>query len=827
MLRVLLIDDSENDRLLAIRELKREFPDVQIEEIRNLQELAQAIENGVFDIVITDYQIIWTDGLSVLRTFKQRYPNRPVVMFTNSGSQEVAVEAMKSGLDDYVLKSPKHYSRLVTAVRLAMERAEARHKAAHLEIRLNSLLNQLEVGVFRAALDGRLLEANQAFLQLLGVNTLLQAQNFRLSDIFPRSQEILQYQEERSPQDQLQSWEGQFYRDDGTTLWVKWSETLTNTDGELVIDGLVEDISDVYDELRLRKRSEDALQLLAQAGSILTSSLDYETTLANVANLTVPALADWCALDIVEENGSIRRFAVVHQDPAKVEWARQLQGRYPIDPNAQHGVANVLRTKKPEIYSIIADEQLVANARDAEHLHILREMGLKSAIIMPLLARGRILGVLTLIASESGRTYNSFDLSIAEELATRAALAIDNGRLYLIAQRDRTTAETASRLKDEFLSTLSHELRTPLNAILGWTQILLNQTPNSSTSRRALETIARNAKNQTQIVEDILDVSQIITGKLALQVAPVDLVAIINTIIESLHPAIAAKAIHLEIRLDPCKGKVFGDQTRLQQIFWNLLSNAVKFTPGNGYILVQLEQVNTEAQITVKDTGVGIKSEFLPFIFDRFSQADSSTTRSYGGLGLGLALVRHLTELHGGMIEASSLGEGQGATFTVKLPLISKQSSDTNLTEVTPAVSVGSQIRNKTQNDELSLTDLRILVVDDEADARELLTFILEEQGAQVVAAASAQEAIAAVSNSQFDIFVFDIGLPEEDGFMLLSKIRTWEQQQNKQTPAIAFTAYAAEEYRQQALALGFQQYFTKPLEPDELVAAVANLAGR
>ncbi|MBD0300947.1 MAG: HAMP domain-containing histidine kinase, partial [Tolypothrix sp. T3-bin4] len=277
----------------------------------------------------------------------------------------------------------------------------------------------------------------------------------------------------------------------------------------------------------------------------------------------------------------------------------------------------------------------------------MQELGLKSAMIVPLLARGRILGALTLIASESGRTYNSFDLSIAEELATRAALAIDNGRLYLVAQRNRANAEAASRLKDEFLATLSHELRTPLNAILGWSQMLLNQTPNSGTTRRALETIVRNTKTQTQIVEDILDVSQIITGKLVLQVAPIDLVAIINTVILSVRPAITAKAINLEVRLDPLGGKVLGDETRLQQIFWNLLSNAVKFTPQNGYILVQLEQVNTEAQITVKDTGIGINTKFLPFVFDRFSQADSSKTRFYGGLGLGLAIARHFTELHG------------------------------------------------------------------------------------------------------------------------------------------------------------------------------------
>lgn len=250
--------------------------------------------------------------------------------------------------------------------------------------------------------------------------------------------------------------------------------------------------------------------------------------------------------------------------------------------------------------------------------------------------------------------------------------------LYSVAQRDRATAQNASRLKDEFLATLSHELRTPLNAILGWSQILLKQTPNNSISQRALETIARNAKTQTQIVEDILDVSQIITGKLPLQVASVNLVPIINTVIASVRPAIMAKAIHLEVRLEPDAEKVLGNEIRLQQIFWNLLSNAVKFTPPKGEILVQLQQVSTEAQITVKDTGIGISAEFLPFVFNRFSQADSSATQSYGGLELGLAIARHLTELHGGTIEATSLGAGQGATFTVKLPLISQQSLDAN-----------------------------------------------------------------------------------------------------------------------------------------------------
>lgn len=942
MLHILLIDDSENDRLLAMRELSREFPDVHVEQITNSQELAQALKSAVYDVAITDYQLIWTDGITVLKTLKHHYPDRPVVMFTSSGSQEIAVEAMKSGLDDYVLKSAKYYSRLATAVRLAVERAQERRKSANLQIRLHYLLNRLDLGVFRATLDGKLLEANAAFLQMFGIKTFADAQEFYLNIVFPHSQQYIQYSE-LSPE-QIFNWKGQLHRADGSTIWLNWSKTLVLTDTEFVIDGLVENIterqrieaarreseerfrlmadtapillwlSDVdkrcyffnktwltftgrsleaelgdgwtqgvhpddlqyclgtyiaafdqrqefkmeyrlkrYDgeyrwvldcgvpryapdgsfmgyigsaiDITARKRSEQALQLLAQAGAVLSSSLDYETTLLNVAELTVPALADWCILDMLEKDGSIRRFAVIHQDIAKAQWALELQQRYPIDPQATRGVANVLRTQKSEFYPIITDKQLMTVAYDAEHLEILRQLGLKSVIIVPLSARGQTLGTLTLITSDSGQIYNAIDLSIAEELGRRAALAIYNGQLYLRAQDDRTNAETASRLKDEFLATLSHELRTPLNAILGWSQMLLKQAPKNSSFKSALETIVRNAKAQTQIVEDVLDVSQIIGGQLRLQVTPVDLAPIVEKVLESLRPAIAAKEIHVDIKLDQTSGKVSGDATRLQQIFWNLLSNAVKFTQKQGEIRVQLHQVNTEAQITVQDNGIGISPEFLPFVFDRFRQADSSITRSYGGLGLGLALVRYLTELHGGTVDAMSLGIGQGATFTVKLPLMVEKSAPNNFSHAANSpISDDMQIHDQPQTEELLLANLRILVVDDEDDTRELLVFILEQYGAQAIACASAAEAIETIRHSQFDVFLFDIGMPLEDGYILLQKVRALPDEQIKSTPAIALTAYAAKEDQQKAVTAGFQSHLAKPVEPEELVAAIANI---
>ena len=387
----------------------------------------------------------------------------------------------------------------------------------------------------------------------------------------------------------------------------------------------------------------------------------------------------------------------------------------------------------------------------------------------------------------------------------------------------RLQAEQANRLKDEFLATLSHELRTPLNAILGWSQMLQNRQISENEAKKALATIERSARSQNQLIDDLLDVSRITTGKLRLNVRAVDLPSVIAAAIDSARPAAEAKNIRLQTLLDPQAGPISGDPDRIQQIVWNLLTNAVKFTPRNGRVQVRLERINSHVEIVVSDTGKGIESEFLPFVFDRFRQSDGSMTRRHGGLGLGLAIARQLVELHGGQISVYSAGEGEGATFTVNLPLLPVRNEP--LSEV-PRVHPTAQ--NALPIDcPPELTGLYALLVDDEADSRDLLSSVLELCGATVTTVGSAVEAIQMMTVRKFDVIISDIGMPEEDGFSLITKIRELPNEKGGNTPAIALTAYARAEDRVKALRSGFQMHIAKPVESSELIAAVANLAGR
>jgi PAS domain S-box-containing protein len=424
--------------------------------------------------------------------------------------------------------------------------------------------------------------------------------------------------------------------------------------------------AELYDEQRrLRAEAEAAgrrASYLSGATTALSSSLDYEKTLEAVARLAVPDIADWCAVDILSESDEIKRLAVAHVDPAKVEWANQLQQRYPQDAQSPTGVPAVIRTGRPELYSEVPDEMLVAAARDEEHLRILRDLGIDSVMIVPLSAQGHAFGAITFVLTGSDRRYDETDLSFAMELARRASLAVENARLY-------RQAREANRLKDEFLATLSHELRTPLTAILGWATLLKTDKLDEQVAMRAVEVIERNARAQKQIIEDVLDVSSIITGKLRFELRPVEVWTLVRDAVESVRPAAEAKGLRLYVALDPEVGLVSADPDRLQQVVWNLLTNAAKFTPEGGSIEVRLRREDRAAVISVKDTGQGIAPDFLPYVFDRFRQADMGTTRKHGGLGLGLAIARHMVELHGGTIRAESAGEGHGATFIVWLPL--------------------------------------------------------------------------------------------------------------------------------------------------------------
>ncbi len=408
------------------------------------------------------------------------------------------------------------------------------------------------------------------------------------------------------------------------------------------------------------------------------------------------------------------------------------------------------------------------------------------------------------------------------EEAVRAA-AEERERLFQAERAARSEAERQSRMKDEFLATLSHELRTPLNAILGWSQILGRGDTAAAQVRDGLAVIERNARVQTRIIEDLLDMSRIVSGKIRLDVQRIDLLSVIEGAIESVRPAADAKGIRLHKVLDPLAGPVPGDPARLQQVVWNLLSNAVKFTDRGGKVQVLLERVNSHLEISVSDNGQGIKPEFLIHVFDKFRQADASTTRRAGGLGLGLSIVRHLVELHGGQVRAKSAGEGKGATFIVLLPLsIAHQDDEDRRHPAAPATTP-----DLTDDCPPQLEGISILVVDDEMDARELARRILTDCGAVVYTAGSADEAEAALDQHRPNVLVSDIGMPGRDGYDLIHAVRRRLPHLGGVVPAVAVTAFARSEDRRRALTAGFDMHVSKPVEPAELLAVIGRLAQR
>jgi PAS domain S-box-containing protein len=429
-------------------------------------------------------------------------------------------------------------------------------------------------------------------------------------------------------------------------------------------------------------------------------------------------------------------------------------------------------------------------------------------------ASGEVLGGLFFGHSRPGAFTEQHE-RLAVGVAAWASLALDNARLY-------TAARDADRLKDEFLAVLSHELRTPLNAILGYARLLRNGVLGGEKADRGLETLERNAMSLTQIVEDVLDVSRIISGKIRLDVQSVELRLIVHNAVATIQPAAEAKGIRVQTIIDPRVGPVSGDPERLQQVVWNLLSNAVKFTNKLGRVQIRLERVNSHAEIVVSDTGVGISPEFLPFVFERFRQAESSTTRKAGGLGLGLSIVRHIIEMHGGEVQASSEGEGQGATFRVKLPLmivhperLPEPREHPRAERMTPLVGLGD------------LEGVRVMAVDDEEDALALLRIVLETAGADVRTVSSASDALDQIGAIKPHALVVDLGMPEMDGFEFIGQVRRSADASVRDVPAAALTAFARSDDRTKALRSGFEMHLSKPVDPGELVASVATLVKR
>jgi signal transduction histidine kinase len=456
-----------------------------------------------------------------------------------------------------------------------------------------------------------------------------------------------------------------------------------------------------------------------------------------------------------------------------------------------------------------------------------------SYMAAPVISRGgEVIGGLFFGHPEPGMFTARAERTIVG-VAAQAAIAIDNARLYehvrraaaererlLAAERiARAEAERASVLKDEFLATLSHELRTPLNAILGWAEVLLDGEASEEERQQGLEVISRNARAQTRLIEDLLDMSRIISGKVRLDVQRIEMAGIVATAIESVRPWAVAKNITLTFEPDPRGAPVLGDPNRLQQVAWNLLSNAVKFTPDGGKVTVRIHSTPSVAELEVCDSGQGISNEFLPHVFERFRQADSSTTRRHGGLGLGLSIVKQLVELHGGSVEVSSSGSGLGASFVVRLPSAPARGEELGLPPSAAPAAAGA--------DSPRLGGLQILVVDDEPDARQVLAKMLLHAGAAVRTAASAREALAAIAVARPDLLLSDIGMPGKDGYGLIRDLRALAPEEGGLIPAIAITAFARSEDRTRALISGYQIHLSKPVEPAELVATVASLTGR
>jgi PAS domain S-box-containing protein len=586
--------------------------------------------------------------------------------------------------------------------------------------------------------------------------------------------------------------------------------------------GLVVYSQDISD----RKKVEAAQQFLVEASALLASSLEYERTVSQLAKLAVPALADFCSIDEFRSDGTVRSLAVVsHQSEEQPLWATDI-----VRPFVQR-----LQQGQSIFYSSAAESLPSEIVFDRALSQSWQRLNPQSLIIVPLQCRGYVFGALSFAMTASGRTYQAADLALAEDVARRAATAIDNAQLYQEANR-------ANHLKDEFLAILSHELRTPLNPILGWSKLLQSQSCDGAVAKRALETIERNAKLQAQLIDDLLDVSRILRGKLSLSKASVNLVEVIEAAIDTVRLSAEAKAICLRfeqlgqhpqqhspfapqspLQLPIC---VAGDAARLQQVMWNLLSNAVKFTPRGGQILVELSILDRSAsgltpdqyaQIKVIDTGKGIQPQFLPYVFECFRQADAATTRKFGGLGLGLAIVRHIVELHGGRVSANSPGEDQGATFTVQLPL--QPADDDCLEEGNQNQAMSSVLFAPSV-----LQNVRVLVVDDETDMQDFLRFVLQKHGAIVSVVSSAPQALRRLAEFNPVLLICDIGMPEVDGYMLMQAIRALPPEQGGQISAIALTAYATDSDRQKALSVGFQHHLAKPVAAETLIQTIVDL---
>jgi PAS domain S-box-containing protein len=732
--------------------------------------------------------------------------------------------------------------RNANAILLARLRAEEELVAAKEALRetserLSAVFNQAAVGMATADLDGRFRELNEKFCEILGYSCdELQHKNFveitHPEDI-ASTKALVGKLVDGAVRDYIV--EKRYVRKDGETVWSLTSVTLMRDAA-----GHPQRFIGVIEDITQRKRAEEALreetrvlEILNETGVKLAANLDLQTLVQAVTDaateLTGAQFGSFFYNTIDEDSGEAFMLYTLSGAPRE---AFEKFGK----PRATALFGPTFRGEGvTRINDVLTDARY---GRMAPHHGMPKgHLPVRSYLAAPVISRSReVIGGLFFGHSEPA-VFNERAERLLVGIAAQAAIAIDNARLFEAAQKAaedrrklleseraaRAQSERANAMKDDFLATLSHELRTPLNAILGWAQVLRRGVRNPADLQQGLETIERNARAQTGLIEDLLDMSRIISGKLRLDIQTLEPVPFIDAAIETVRPAAEAKGVRLEKILDARAGPVLGDTGRLQQVVWNLVSNAVKFTPKGGKVQVILQRVSSHVEISVTDTGMGIRPEFLAHVFERFRQADPSSTRTFGGLGLGLSIVKDLIELHGGSVHVTSRGEGLGATFSVHLPLAVLNAAPPPVERVHPR----APSARVAVFEHADLSGVRVLVVDDEVDARELIARILRDCDANVATAGGAHEALEILQREGADLLVSDVGMPDIDGYELLRRVRALPNEGTRRIPAVALTAFARSEDRTRALRAGFLVHVAKPVEPSELIATIASVAGR
>ncbi|HMB36853.1 MAG TPA: ATP-binding protein [Methylomirabilota bacterium] len=563
-----------------------------------------------------------------------------------------------------------------------------------------------------------------------------------------------------------------------------------------------------------RGSRESRASLLAEVTSLIGSGLEQGQLFSRLTHLVVPALGDLCAIDVVYEPDVISRVAYAHVDAAKEPLVGEVRAAHGFNAESPHGVPAALRTRRSIVIPRVTGAHLEAEARNGEQLAVLRRIGPKSWMVVPMVGRRQVLGAMTLAVTESPRRYGRADLGLAELVAGQLVVALENARAQRATEKARAAAEMANRAKDEFLSRLSHELRNPLNAVVGWARMLEDGRLSEEQTRRAVQVILRNTAAQTRLLDDLLDLEVVESGKVPLASHPVDLPQLVTAALEDIRPVAAAKDVSLRDVVATLDARVSGDAGRLQQVLGNLLSNAVKFTPRGGSIEVSLRQEGSHAEIVISDTGEGIPAHRLPHIFDRGGPAENAVRPSPHGLGVGLALVRHLVEQHGGTVFAESAGPGRGSTFVVELPL-----------GVASAPARHVALERTAPEPPPTLRDMRVLLVDDDPLIIQVVGEALAHAGADVRGCESVGAALDALAGWQPDVIVSDIEMPGDDGYALVRAVRALPPEQGGRTPALALTALNRTADRIRSLMAGFNMHVPKPVDPAELTAIVASLA--